>query len=89
MLKKKPRKYLRGERDTAGTMKRGNNRKSEQLLHIHTPKGEKNKAREKIKKKNGGSDCALKRSCRGGVCLDVRLTSSAVYVERDISGKCW
>lgn len=26
---------------------------------------------------------ALKRFCRGGVCLDVNLRSSVVYVERD------
>lgn len=38
--------------------------------------------REKRKEKQG-SDCALKRFCGGGVCLDVSLTSSVVYVERD------
>lgn len=43
----KSRKYLRGEMLHRGMMERGNNRKSEQLLHTHQRERKKEKDRKK------------------------------------------
>lgn len=76
------RKYLQGEMPRRGLMEGGNNGKSEQLLHMQQRKKKEEGRREGEEKTKQWCDCALKRLCRGGVCLDVGSTSPGIYVEK-------
>lgn len=78
---KKSRKYLQGETMRWREAITGNRNNYSTRSKEKKRRGEKGGS-EREEKTKQWCDCALKRLCRGGVCLDVGSTSPGVYVEK-------